>query len=66
MGNNKKKRKTKVIIVPSLVDENDSKASANDHEKLGVENEDPEELHAENEKHADQNVDHDELCVESE
>jgi len=53
MGNNKKKQKTKVIIVPSLVDENDSKASANDHEKLGVENEDPEELHAENEKHAD-------------
>jgi hypothetical protein len=50
------------------VDEDGSEASINDHEKLGVENEDLEELHAENElkQHANQNVDHDELRVESE
>ncbi len=50
------------------MDEDCFEASINDHEELGVENEDLEELHAENEleQHANQNVDHDELCVESE
>jgi len=49
------------------VDKDDSKTSANDHEKLGVKNEDLEELHVENEKqHANQNADHDELSIENE
>jgi hypothetical protein len=50
MGSNKNKQKTKVVVVPCLVDENDFGTSANDHEKLGVKNEDLEELHVENEK----------------
>jgi phosphopantothenoylcysteine synthetase/decarboxylase len=66
MGSNKKKQRIKVVV-PCLVDEDDSGTSANDHEKLGVKNEDLEELHVENEKqHANQNADHDELFVESE
>ncbi len=50
MGSNKKKRKTKVIVVPCLVDGDDFGTSAKDHEKLSVKNEDPKELHVENEK----------------
>jgi hypothetical protein len=40
---------TKATAIPCLVDENGSEASVNDHEKLGAENEDLEELHAKNE-----------------
>ncbi len=59
MGSNKKKWKTKAAAVPCLVDEDGSKASINDHEELGVENDDLEELRVENEleQHANQNVD---------
>jgi len=68
MGSNKKKQKTKAVAILCLVDEDGSEASINDHEELGAENEDLEELHAENElkQHDNQNVDHDELCVENE
>jgi hypothetical protein len=68
MGSNKKKQKTKAVVVLCLVDEDGSEASINDHEELGAKNEDLKELHAENEleQHDNQNVDHDEICVENE
>jgi len=68
MGSNEKKQKTIAATIPCLVDEDDFKTFVNDHEKLGAENEDLEELHVKNElkQHANQNADHDELCVESE
>jgi hypothetical protein len=45
----KRNKKTKVIIVPHLVDEDDSRASGNDHEGLCVENENLQELNVDNE-----------------
>jgi hypothetical protein len=68
MGSYKKKQKTKTTIVPYLVDEDNSEAYVDDHEKLGAKNEVLEKLHADYElkQHVNQNVDHDELCVESE
>jgi hypothetical protein len=45
----KRNKKTKAIIVPHLVDEDNSRTSSNDHEGLCVENENLQELNVDNE-----------------